>query len=67
MRYQKESVLAPAGRVKVCTIELSPLVGLVLPFRAAKAPECGVVTTDVVPVLVQGETDPLSKPPFEMD
>src|SRR5213082_552169 len=47
LRYQKVSLVLPAGAVKVCCSVLSPLVGVVVPRRAAQAPECAPALTAV--------------------
>src|SRR5207302_1258035 len=62
-RYQNDSLLALDGAVNVCAIELSPLVGLLLPTEAADEPPCVVVLTDVAPADVQPPSVPVSKSP----
>jgi hypothetical protein len=62
--YQKESVGLPEGSVNVCATELSR-EGEVLPTWAPYVPEClAAVETRAVPVEVQGERAPVSKPPL---
>ena len=65
--YQKESPVDPVGAVKVCAIELSPLVAAVLPARAQPAPLWQPAETALTeaPEVVQ-PVNPLSKPPLVM-
>lgn len=64
--YQKLSVVVPLAAVKVCAMELLPLVGELEPASAEKLPLCAVVLIEVVPLLVQPVKFPVSKPPLTM-
>ena len=63
--YQNARPVFPAGAVKVCAIEESPLVMVVDPTRAADVPACApVLTTLVLPAVVQSDRFPVSNPPL---
>src|SRR5947209_4748081 len=64
--YQKLSVPPVDGAVNVCEIELSPLVGVVAPTRAAYVPVWPPLTADALPAAVQPESEPVSNPPLAM-
>jgi hypothetical protein len=64
--YQKLSVPEPLGTVNVWLMELSPLVGVFAPASPEKLPEWAVLLIEVVPVTVQPEKLPVSKPPLVM-
>ena len=65
--YQKVRLPPAAGAVKVCAIELSPLVGVVAPTWAAYDPLCPPLTTELAaPLGVQPESVPVSNPPLTM-
>src|SRR5712664_1868955 len=64
--YQSERPVAPLGAVKVCAIELSPFVALVLPSCAQNAPpwQPALITVSEAPEEVQPLKLPVSKSPF---
>ena len=65
--YQNVRPVLPAGAMKVCVIEESPLVGDDEPTRAAYVPPWGPeVVTAALPAAVQPASVPLSKPPLVM-
>src|SRR3954453_17835542 len=61
--YQNERLVAEDGRVKVWTIDESPLVAAVDPSWAEYAPLCGLVTAAAVPTFDHDVSVPVSKPP----